>query len=323
MLSPQQAIYLVEELTNPSTRFFVAPALAFNNHPIIHRNFSTLPSPDDLTDAIVIFVRYVPSNWMTLVDAYRNRLNKLIFFMDDDVLDFKASSEMPLRYRYKLARLSTSRIGWLKRMNAELWVSTPYLQHKYLSWHPKLVLPYPVANTHDYFNVFYHGSASHKAEIEWLYPVIKAALSRNDRLCFEIIGGSEVNRLFKGLDRATIIHPMKWNPYQALVSKPGRHVGLAPLLDLPFNRARSYTKFFDIHQCGAVGIFSPDSACGEIVDHNVDGILVELDQEKWLESILFLADNEAFRLTLFNNAETKLDSLRIRAQKSYEGLFNT
>ncbi len=322
MFSPQQ-VYLVEELPNPSTQFFVAPALAFNNCPVIHCDFSTLPSSNDLTDAIVIFVRYVPSNWMKLVDTNRNRLNKLIFFMDDDVLDFNASSEMPLRYRYKLARLSTRRAGWLKRMRSELWVSTPYLQQKYLSWQPKLVLPYPVINTHHYFNVFYHGSASHKAEIEWLYPVIKAALSCNDHVCFEIIGGTEVNRLYKGLDRTTIIHPMKWNPYQTLVSKPGRHVGLAPLLDLSFNRARSYTKFFDIHQCGAVGIFSPNSACGEIVDHNIDGILVELDQEKWLESILFLADNEAFRLTLFNNAENKLDSLRIAARKSYEGLFNT
>lgn len=312
-----RVVYLVEEQSNPSTDCFVLPAVSACGHRVVRCCFADLPAADDLTGAVVLFVRYVPPAWASLVKAVRPRLRGLVFFMDDDVLDVRASAGMPWHYRLKLARLAAGRLWWLRRHGAELWVSTAYLQKKYAKWEPRLVLPSPLSNATDLRRVFYHGSASHDAEKRWLRPVLEEALRRDERLVFEIVGGRDLDSLYRGLPRVNVVHQMKWPAYQAILAMPGRLVGLAPLMDFPFNRARSYTKFFDITRCGAVGIYSPNSACADVVSHGVDGLIVELDQEAWVAAILNLVRDEPRRQSLLRSAEAKLGELADKAQGSY------
>lgn len=317
----QRAVYIIEERANPSTDFFVLPVVAAGRHHVTRCSFADLPAAADLTDAVVIFVRYIPPAWARLVAAQRSKLRAVIFFMDDDVLDLDASIGMPWRYHFKLARLAAWRLRWLRRQKVQLWVSTPYLQQKYADWRPKLVLPSPVATPADVCRVFYHGSASHDADIRWLHPVVEAAMQRDERIAFEIIGGQDIYRLYKGLPRVTVVHPMKWTAYQTFLVLQERHIGLNPLQDLPFNRARSYTKFFDITRCKAVGIYSPDTACANIISHGQDGLIVELDQEAWVTAILNLARNPSLRQTLWHNAELKMQQLAEQSQYGYAGLI--
>ncbi len=314
-------IYVVEEQANPSTDYFVLPAVLHTGLQVVRCGFTDLPAPADLEGAAVVFVRYVSAEWARLIETVRPRLSALVFFMDDDVLDVGASAGMPWRYRFKLLRLAAWRRDWLQRQGAELWVSTPYLQKKYAGWHPVLALPSPVENSADVRRVFYHGSASHDAEIRWLRPVMEEALRCDERMVFEIVGGGDVYRLYRGLSRVNVVHPMKWPAYQAFLSAPGRHIGLAPLLDLPFNRARSYTKFFDFTRCGAVGIYSSNSACAEVVRHGVDGLVVKLEQEAWVAAILNLVRDEPLRQSLLHNAGSSLAAMADLAQRGYSGML--
>jgi len=319
----KRVMYLVEERANPSTDYFVYPAALAAGFQIVRCGPNDLPESKDLGGAVVVFVRYVPPRWARLVEAVRTHLLRLVFFMDDDVLDLRASAGMPLRYRFKLLRRAARHAGWLRRQGAELWVSTPWLQQKYASWHPRLVLPSPVTQIGDVRRFFYHGSASHAAEIRWLRPVVEEVLRRGQRLSFEIIGGKEAYRLYRDLPRVNVVHPMKWPAYQSFLAMPGRHIGLAPLLDLPFNRARSCTKFFDITRCGAVGIYSSSSACDEAVTHGVDGLLLPPDQSAWMEAILKLAMDEPLRQTLLSNAEARQRALGDKAQSVNSALFSS
>jgi len=314
-------IYIVEEQPNPSSDYFMLPAVSSTGVHLVRCGFADIPAPADLENAVVVFVRYVPTGWAKLIEAYRPNLAGLVFFMDDDVLDINASVGMPWRYRFKLARLAAWRSTWLRQQGADLWVSTPYLQKKYLAWQPKLVLPSPVEAPSNVRRVFYHGSASHNAEIRWLLPVLEEALRREERLAFEIIGGRDVYRLYRGLPRVNVVHPLKWQAYQHFLSMGERHIGLAPLLDLPFNQARSYTKFFDFIRCNAVGIYSPNNALAEVVEHEVDGLIVALDQEAWVTAILKLVHDESLRQTLQYNARQKSVALANIAQGSYFGLI--
>jgi glycosyltransferase involved in cell wall biosynthesis len=302
-------VYLVEERDNPSTDFFVSPVLSHWGLKVIHCGFNELPHPSNLKQAVVIFVRYVPPAWAKLIEELRPQLDRLIFFMDDDVLDLHATTGMPWRYRFKLARLAAWRREWLRRQKAELWVSTPYLQQKYTHWRPQLILPAPIAKPSEPVRVFYHGSTSHTAEINWLRPVMTEALHQDQRLFFEIVGGIEVYRLYRDLPRITIVHPMKWPAYQAFVAMPGRHIGLAPQLELPFNRARSYTKFFDITRSGAVGIYATHSACSQVIRHGREGLVVKMEQQDWVEAILLLAENGSYRQDLLQAARKKSEEL--------------
>ena len=309
-------IFVVEERENPSTDFFVLPAIGANAN-VRRCGFLDVPHPLELNGAVVIFVRYVPAAWARLLEKERARLHRLALFMDDDLLDHRAAAGMPLRYRLKLLRLATLRRNWLRRQHAELWVSTPYLQQKYADWNPRLVRPLPIELPSRVRKVFYHGSASHDAEIRWLRPVMEQVLRRHDGITFEIVGTNAVNRYYRGLPRVTIVHPMPWPTYKAFLASNSRHIGLAPLLDLPFNKARSYTKFFDITSCGAVGIFSPGSAAAEIIQHGVDGLVIELDPELWAEAILDLATNESKRTQLVSAARSHLQQLSSHASGTY------
>jgi len=314
--------YLVEEQANPSSDFFVLPAIRALGHRVIRCNFADLPAAVELSGAIVIFIRYVPPKWVKLIESVRPALRALIFFMDDDVLDLHASAGMPWRYQLKLARLAASHARWLQRQKAALWVSTPYLQQKYAAWQPCLILPSTVVSPTGLRRIFYHGSASHQVDIRWLQPVIAEVLQRDTQLVFEIIGGQPIYRLYKKMPRVSIVHPMKWPNYQAFISMQTYHIGLNPLQDIPFNRARSYTKFFDITRCKAVGIYSPNSACAEIISDRQNGLVVELEQAAWVEAILNLARDESLRQTLLHNAETKMRDLTDKAQHSYAGLMD-
>ena len=313
-------VFLVEEQSNPSTDFFVAPALTGPGSHVARCGFADLPLAQALDGATVVFVRYVPAGWAKLIAAERARLRRLVFFMDDDVLDVGASVGMPWRYRFKLARLAAWRRGWLQRHKAELWVSTPYLQQKYAAWAAKLVLPAPLADTADFRRVFYHGSASHEAEVRWLRPVMEEALRRDERLCFEVVGGRDVYRLYRGLPRVSVVHPMKWPAYEAFLAMPGRHIGLAPLLALPFNRARSYTKFFDITRAGAVGVYGP-GACADVITHGNEGIVAATTQEAWVAAILLLAGDDALRKKLLRAAKGRVGELANVVSLSYRKLL--
>lgn len=319
--SGSPVIYIVEERANPSADYFILPAVMTAALRVVRCCFDDLPSPGDLNGAAIVFVRYIAPQWARLVEKVRPRLHSLALFIDDDVLDITASAGMPWRYRFKLARLAAWRRHWLRRQGAELWVSTPWLQRKYLEWNPRLILPSPAVQPVPGCRLFYHGTASHRAEIAWLRPVVDEVMRRDQRISFEIVGGSDVVRLYSGIPRVSVVHAMRWLSYEAFLSAPGRHIGLVPLLDTPFNRARSYTKFFDITRCGAVGIYSRNSACAEVVRHGMDGLVAELEQNAWIEAIVKLAGDENLRRSLLQNAEARVAELEDRARISYQGLL--
>ncbi|BCN92763.1 hypothetical protein THMIRHAM_05480 [Thiomicrorhabdus immobilis] len=310
-------VYIVEERENPSTDFFVLPQFESSDFIVTRYAFDELVSAAELEYAIVVFVRYLPNAWRKLISENRAVLQSLYFFMDDDVLDLSASKGMPLRYRWKLFKLAGLHKNWLLNQHASLWVSTPYLKNKYQAWSPLVIKPKPLKPMSNSIKVFYHGSASHNAEIEWLYPVIKEVLEQNSNLCFEIIGGQDVYKKFKTLPRVQVIHPMGWEAYQHFIQQPGRHIGLAPLLDNDFNQARSHTKVFDITRAGAVGVYSAGSDSAHYIktkeensnSANKAGIILPLEQKKWVEAITWLAKNEQIRTQMVNFAKSGLEDI--------------
>ncbi len=314
-------VYVVEERANPSSDYFVLPALRAAGCRVVRCGFEDLPARHELDGAAVVFVRYVPGAWARLVAGARAELTHLVFFMDDDVLDVRASAGLPWRYRIKLLRLGARWHAWLRQQRAELWVSTPWLQQKYASWHPRVVFPAPLSQSREACRVFYHGSASHAAEVRWLRPVLAEATRRDSRLVVEIIGGEQVRRMYRGLPRVNVVHPMTWPAYQDFLTLPGRRIGLAPLLDVPFNRARACTKFFDITRCGAVGIYSAEGVCSQVVSDGLDGLLLHTEPSAWVDGILKLASEESLLPSMLQRAREKQALLGAAAQSANCGLL--
>ncbi|WP_445363370.1 glycosyltransferase family 1 protein [Microbulbifer sp. ANSA003] len=287
---------IVEEGSNPSTDYFILPLLKKLGADWQRFEFNALPDERELSGANIIFVRYVPKKWQLFINRHANDIANIYFFIDDDVFDWRAFSDMPIRYQLKLWRHSWMKQRWLRSVGAKLLVSTHYLQNKYKVWNPKILNAAPACiNTKAHTKVFYHGSASHKEDIRWLRPIVEEVLAQDEGLSFEIIGNASVNRCFRNLPRVQVLHPMKWPTYVSILQDQGRAIGLAPLLDRPFNRARSHTKFFDITQSGAVGIYAAGDVYGKVVRHGRNGLLLPMTPSQWIDGILSLAQNKTLR----------------------------
>ncbi len=145
-------------------------------------------------------------------------------------------------------------------------------------------------------------------------------MAANERLSCELFGGKRIKRLFQDFERVTVLSPMDWPAYQNFVLNGRGYIGLAPQLDIPFNRARSYTKFFDITRYGGVGIYSPGSENANVVQDNIEGVIADLNQQEWTEKILKLVEDKTHWQQMRENAEKKVSELDDIAQKSYQKL---
>lgn len=301
------SVFVVHQGSNPSTDFFIAPLLRAKGEAARFYSFHETPAPGDLAGATVVFVRYVPPAWKSLLSTQRPA--QVVLFMDDDLFDSRAFKGMPWHYQRKLFRLAWRHQRWLRHMGAKLWVSSPWLAQKYADWKPVVLEP---GNPHPLperppephmKTLFYHGSASHSAELAWLEPVVEKVLSARQDVCFEVIGDRKVRDRFSHLSGVHVVHPMGWPAYQAFIQRPGRTIGLAPLLDSSFNAARAPTKFFDITAAGAVGLYGDTPIYQRLVTHGVNGMMLPMDsQEAWGTEILSLLASQELRQKLYSNA---------------------
>lgn len=337
-----QTLYLVEERPSPSTDFFLLPAIASDQRAtplqVVHRGFDQVPPLHALTDAEIIFVRYLPSGWVRALSRGRCRPRRLVLFIDDDLLDLSAWAGTPWHYRWKLLWLARRHRRWLERRleagTATLWVGSAALQRKYAHWHPVLLRPRPhppgwaapilrqpqptsrqesLAPTEPVIRVFYHGSASHQPEHAWLQKLMRRLLATDSAISFEVIADRALAKGYLGLPRTQIIPPMAWPSYRLFIERPGRHIGLAPLLPSAFNAARSYTKFFDITAAGAVGLYPRGSVYETICTHQQDGLLLPLDLERWVAEIRALAADSSRRQRMLSKALEKVQTARTSA----------
>lgn len=268
--------------------------------------FSLLPSlkPSDIPEvqcSTVIIARYLPPQWIGPLQAFRDAGGKIVYFMDDDLMDPDVTRDLPNDYRRKIDAWAIRQRSVIEMLCDEFWVASPHLAAKYAEWSPLLLQSVPTETTlvqTKQVTVCYHGTASHLAEIKWLAELMRQVQTPEGRTTFEIFGNHEVNKLFRGLPRTAVLHPMDWPNYLAYTGSIRRDIGLAPLLPEPFNAGRAPSKFFDFARMGAVGIYTDvEPYCG-FVRHGVDGLLLPNDPAAWSSAINELAADPARRQRL-------------------------
>ena len=301
--------WVVHERPNPSTDCFVRPWLQRLGGPIVEQSLQTPPSapPAGLR---LVFVRYLTPAWRAWVERHRDRIDELVYFIDDDVFSIRASAGLPWRYRLKLYRRAGRHLHWLERQGARGLTSSPWLAQRYAArWRAGLeVLPMrspydqPARPDPDSQCLFYHGSASHAAEHRWLRPVIEAVLANNPDARFEVIADPRVRRCYAGLPRVDCVPPMDWPAYRRFIQRPGRAIGLAPLLDTPFNAARAPTKRLDITAAGAAGVYARHPVYGAAITDGIDGRLCAMEADAWIRALNQLLADPAMRERLWQAA---------------------
>jgi len=260
----------------------------------------------------VIIVRQASRRWLRFLAEQADRWCGVAWLIDDDIPAAWRCRELPLDYRLRTSgrflRVATDLLGVCDRV----WVSTEELQKRYTQWNP-LVLPplHPFQPRHaapaGVRRWCYHGTRAHRAEINWLKPVVAAVQARVPGSEFEIMGGVGIRRLLAGIPRVHVLPPRGWRDYVDHCRNSHIAVGLAPLLPGYFNAARAHVKLFDLANAGAVGVYSrrapyfPTLATAGVV-------FADDDQAVWSEQIVALLLDDARRLSLFSRAMDWIDA---------------
>jgi hypothetical protein len=246
---------------------------------------------------VIVINRYLPRSWVKQLREFKRSGAKIIYFMDDDLFDAGAITDLPSAYARKIKRMALDVRKAIEALCEEFWFSTPFLCAKYTRLSPALLTPRVGSTLYQnsaLVKVCYHGTASHHAEILWLAPVV-SRLQAHGATQFEIFGNHDVNRLYRDMAAVSILHPMSWENYLAYTANVRQDIALAPLLENPFNAARGPTKFFDFARMGAVGIYSDVAPYDDFIRDGIDGILLPNDPGLWVETVMSLAGDRKKR----------------------------
>lgn len=292
---PQDAAVLVIEAEpNPSSAYLLAPALARAGCRVRHSSDPAAPDGAPRDGEFVVVVRYLTPAWCAVLERQRPRLSGLAYLMDDDLFDPSAWAALPPAYRRRLAARALRYAPWIARHADALWVATPALADKYAAWQPRLLTLQPDAALlaqAEPLRVFYHGSASHRDDIDWLLPVMAEVLDACPAAQFELFGDAAVHRACRGLPRVSVRLPMRWPDYLAWTAVERRELGLAPLGPGGFNAARGAVKFYDHARMGAAGIYADAPPYRGLVRDGIDGLLLPGEPRRWVDAIVALLND--------------------------------
>ena len=258
-------------------------------------------SPNDFvlgSDTLIVVVRYAPKKWLLWLKRRKDILAGIALLIDDDMPTALRAPELPFRYAMKTTLRYARTRRLLGQLCNEVWVSTPELARRYTRFSPRLLVPNYVESKwagEEKAVYFYHGTWAHRREIEWLVPVVRQVQETIPDSWFEIMGTDRVRRLYRGIPRVRVVHPMPWKDYLAYAGTVKYQVGLAPCFDTEFNQARSHSKMFDITRVGAAGIYSNLTPYREKVIHGETGYLCANEPDKWVAALTKLLNDNDLR----------------------------
>jgi glycosyltransferase involved in cell wall biosynthesis len=246
--------------------------------------------PEDLKDVnILILYRCVQGSTLSLARLARLTGIKVIYELDDDLLDPPGDESWGKRYRIghlsEIIKMFLAQVDLVKAGSPEL--ARRLKQRGY----PVVYQPY-AAKTGDGSpgetgpprRIGYFGSPHHQNDIEMIFPALLALKERlHEQVEFEFIG----------------CYPQEWPQLKArifpvetdyemflgLLTERRWTLGLAPLRRTSFNEAKSNSKFRDLTAAGILGVYTDLPPYRDSVIHNENGWLVGDSPEAWYDML--------------------------------------
>gem|GEM_PF-1138252 len=204
-----------------------------------------------------------------LLDERLPGARRLIYFIDDAVEQGVGDTSLPFLYRQKLRlveRASARRIG--QRAAVAVVGSAELARHYAPRIETHLIHPYwsepiaglehfePVLKGEGWLDIAYLGSAVHRDDLAFLWPVIGAVLAAHPRVRFHLAERHRVPAALAGHPRVVRIPGLGWGAYRAGLAQRRFHLALYPLMDTEFNRGRSLNKLIEHGVVGAAALYS-------------------------------------------------------------------
>ncbi len=272
---------------------------------------ATVGTVDELlaADLIVVQRQHDPGLLALLIEA-RAAGRTVVYEIDDWLHELPPHN--PVAALYPPGSPQLDGILALLRAANGVTVSTPELAEAYRAFNPNVhVLPLCIdfalrdwttrpARAGERVVVGWSGGATHAEDLRPIAGAVRRALAAEPTLDFAIYStpglASWVARDW-GLppERLRVLPWREFTAYPAGLAE--FDIGLAPLADSPFNRAKSNAKVLEYGAWATAAIASPVAPYARTIEHGVDGLFAT-DEDAWCDAILALARDPVRRTAL-------------------------
>jgi len=250
---------------------------------------------------------------------------RFVYLVDDDIEAAREDNSLPEDYRSRLMRFHAEYHEELVARADTLIVTSIPLLRRFSShrdvrllhpiWH--LDLPddrhFDALDSGAPLHAMHLGTASHQAGLAFLQPVVEILLERLVRFHFTYVGHEPRLGALDAHPRVHRSRPQSWQRYRRTIRQRRVHLGLYPLPDTPFNRARSRNKLLEHAVVGAVGVYSRSwPTAGELQG---GAILAGNNVDDWIAALLpYLEEPQKLR-TLAQEARRTLGPMNDAASQ--------
>lgn len=154
----------------------------------------------------------------------------------------------------------------------------------------------------------WQGGASHYEDLFFIQPVIEKILAKHNNVKFVFFGDLRFQGLFKNCDQNKI----EWNSWVSHEVYPYKiallncDIGLCPLVDNEFNRAKSAIKWMEYSMVNMASVASNIPPYSTVMKDGETGLLCNEDEKQWEDAIDRLILDKSLRQTLASNAKDEV-----------------
>ncbi|MHC1713846.1 MAG: glycosyltransferase [Solidesulfovibrio sp.] len=162
-------------------------------------------------------------------------------------------------------------------------------------------------------------TASHQTDLGPLETALaELEHQHGDTIRFVFYGCPPVSTAFP---KATVLpFATDYAAYARKLPRLGCAIGLAPLADTPFNRAKSPIKWMEYAASGMAGIFADLPPYRDVVIHEETGLLVGPRPEDWAKAVARLAKDGALRHRIAVQAMEAVARQHLLSREAYRYL---
>jgi GT2 family glycosyltransferase len=250
-----------------------------------------------------------------------------IYHLDDNIIDTdfysgnekKQIAEFFMRHADGIIFSSEGLRERFKDYNKNIYVIPNSLDEKLLSKDRSIGIPDPVQRD---IVIGYMGTPTHDNDLKMILPALQTIMTKYDNVYFEVVGALREKNIIASLSRTDIIEITSVRYYPNFWKWMNQNmywdIGIAPLEDTPFNRAKSDIKFLDYAALGIPGIFSMVKPYQSTVLHNDTGILTINTVDAWTKAFENLIENPDVRHRIARSAYQYLMKNRTLSLNAYK-----
>ncbi len=254
--------------------------------------------------ANLVLARTLPEHSLRWLERERSRFGCILYLIDDDLAAAGSDATLPDAYRRRMARAAAQQPRLLALAD-EVVACSPSLAERLREYHakvrvmtPPFIAPLPSLehvtqgpSVERPWRLGFHGTRAHLADLEHIAPALEALQTEREDTELELMLGEHAPPALARLPRTRCPTPLAWPKFRDYQAERRVHIGLAPLLETPFNRGKSLIKFLDIAAMGGVGVYANRAPYTEIVEHGVNGLLVDDDPDEWRRCLRWLLEH--------------------------------